>query len=387
MNVDISKAQRRRGRAFLDYGFQAISLLAAVMCLGLLALLLTAIVYQGKHYFSWDFITGLPSRKPEKAGIWPAMIGSIFVCSICAITAIPIGAATAILLEEYQPVRPVLRKIHGFVQLNITNLAGVPSVVYGILGLTVFANVFGLVGNSLTPDYSFGNRFYDEVYDMSGTALRLPADKDNDPIVLEDGMTMLIAETGEPVTINLLSKRPKEPKAGDLRSRARVNRVQEKAWYYIQLPLGRGVLAGGLTLMLVVLPIIIISSQEALRAVPGSLRQGALALGATKWQTVWSISLPSAIPGIMTGSILAISRALGEAAPLLILAGIVYITFTPANLMDSFSAMPLQIFNWASRPQEAFHEVAASGIILLMAILLSFNSIAVIIRQKYQRNF
>jgi phosphate transport system permease protein len=147
------------------------------------------------------------------------------------------------------------------------------------------------------------------------------------------------------------------------------------------------VLAGGLTLMLGVLPIIIIASQEALRAVPNSLRQGALALGATKWQMVWGTSLPSAIPGIMTGAILAMSRALGEAAPLLILAGIVYITFTPANLMDSFTAMPLQVFNWASRPQEDFHQVAASGIIVLMAILLAFNAAAVFIRQKFQRQF
>lgn len=387
MSTKDAISRRRARRVLTDRAFQAVCITASVLSLGLLALLLTAIVLQGARFFGWDFITGLPSRKPEVAGIWPAMIGSIWVCAICAATAIPIGAATAILLEEFKPKNRWLARIHGFVQLNITNLAGVPSVVYGILGLTVFANVFGIMGNSLTPDYTIGAKFYDEVYDLSGQALRLRADRANEPIELTDGMTMIVADTGEPVQISLVTKRPEEPKLGEVRRTARVNRVEERSWYYLQLPLGRGVLAGGLTLMLVVLPIIIIASQEALRAVPNSLRQGALALGATKWQMVWGTSLPSAIPGIMTGAILAMSRALGEAAPLLILAGIVYITFTPANLMDSFTAMPLQVFNWASRPQEDFHQVAASGIIVLMAILLAFNAVAVFIRQKFQRQF
>ncbi|GAB4193900.1 MAG: ABC transporter permease subunit [Phycisphaeraceae bacterium] len=380
-------AKRRTRRFLTDRGFLLLCILASVLSLALLAILLTAIGVQGARFISWDFITGLPSRKPEKAGIWPAMIGSIWVCAICAATAIPIGVGTAILLEEYKPRRTLSKKLHSFIQLNIANLAGVPSVVYGILGLTVFANMFGLMGSSLTPDYAIGIKYFDEVYDYSRHALRLPAEKDEEPVKLVDGMTMYEAETGQPVTIRLLDRRPAEPKLGDVRRRARVNRVEEKSWYYIQLPFGRGVLAGGLTLMLVVLPIIIIASQEALRAVPNSLRHGALALGATRWQMIWGTSLPAAIPGIMTGSILAMSRALGEAAPLLILAGIVYITFTPANLMDSFTAMPLQIFNWASRPQEDFHQVAASGIIVLMAILLLFNATAVIIRQKFNKQF
>ncbi len=379
---------KRRARRFLtDRGFLVLCIFASVLSLILLAILLTAIGVQGARFISWDFITGLPSRKPEKAGIWPAMIGSIWLCAICAATAIPIGVGTAILLEEYKPRRTLSRKLHSFIQLNIANLAGVPSVVYGILGLTVFANMFGLMGSSLTPNYAIGIKYFDEVYDYSRHALRLPAEKDKEPVTLVDGMTMYEAETGQPVTIRLLDRRPAEPKLGDVRRRARVNRVEEKSWYYIQLPFGRGVLSGGLTLMLVVLPIIIIASQEALRAVPNSLRHGALALGATRWQMIWGTSLPAAIPGIMTGSILAMSRALGEAAPLLMLAGIVYITFTPANLMDSFTAMPLQIFNWASRPQEDFHQVAASGIIVLMAILLLFNATAVIIRQKFHKQF
>ena len=384
MSLPASVSSRRARRVWTDRAFLAVCIFAACLSLGLLALLLAAIGVQGYKYLDWGFFTGLPSRKPENAGMWPAMIGSIFICAICAATAVPIGVGTAILLEEYKPTQKWVAKLHGFVQLNITNLAGVPSVVYGILGLTVFANMYGLMGTSLNPSHAIGSHFYDEVYDLTGTTLRLPAERDAETITLEDGMVM-VTESGEAVTIELLAKRPSEPVTGQVRSRARVNRVEDRSWYYLQLPLGRGVLAGGLTLMLVVLPIIIISSQESLRAVPDSLRQGALALGATRWQMVWGTTLPSAIPGIMTGAILAISRALGEAAPLLMLAGIVYITFTPSHLMDSFTAMPLQIFNWASRPQADFHQVAASGIIVLMAILLSFNAVAVVIRQKFQR--
>jgi phosphate transport system permease protein len=157
-------------------------------------------------------------------------------------------------------------------------------------------------------------------------------------------------------------------------------------WYYFQLPLGRGILAGALTLMLVVLPIVIISTQEALRAVPNSLREGALAVGATKWQMVRRMTLPAAVPGIMTGAILALSRAIGEAAPMMVIAGIVYITFTPKHLMDEFTVMPLQIFDWAGRPQKGFGDVAATGIIVLLGVLLTFNAVAVFIRQKFHRS-
>jgi phosphate transport system permease protein len=137
--------------------------------------------------------------------------------------------------------------------------------------------------------------------------------------------------------------------------------------------------------MLVVLPIVIIASQESLRAVPNSIREGALGMGATRWQTVWNVSLPAAVPGIMTGAILAMSRAIGEAAPILMIAGIVYITNTPRNMMDDFTTMPLQIYEWAQRPKEVFHWLAASGIIVLLLVLLVFNALAVFIRQKYQK--
>jgi phosphate transport system permease protein len=306
----------RGGRFFKDRLFVVVCLLAAGACIAVLGVLLGSIIMQGIEHLDLQLLQNAPSRKPTKAGIYPAMIGTIYICLVCAVSAVPLGIGTAILLEEYKPRHKVLARLHGFVQLNITNLAGVPSVVYGILGMTAFVEMFEVFGGVSDPIWTLGT-----------------------------------AEN----------------------------------WYYLKLPFGRGVLAGGLTLMLVVLPIIIISTQESLRAVPNSLRQGALALGATRWQMVWGTTLPAAVPGIMTGTILAMSRAIGEAAPILIIAGVVYITFTPEHLMDDFTAMPLQIYDWASRPQESFHRVAASGIMVLMAILLTFNAVAVVIRQKFQR--
>jgi len=305
------------GRRMLkDRIFLGLCMAVASVSLIALALLLWSIAKEGFKYLNWNFLSEVPSRRAAKAGIGPAMWGSIWACVVCALVALPLGAGTAIFLEEFKPKRAWLRKLHGFIQLNITNLAGVPSIVYGILGLTVFVQMFGVFGNANDTTWKFGT--------------------------VDD-------------------------------------------WYYIQLPFGRGVLAGGLTLMLVTLPIIIISAQEALRAVPNSLREGALAAGATKWQMVSKMTLPAAIPGIMTGAILSMSRAIGEAAPMLIIAGVVYITFTPSHLMDEFTVMPLQIYSWASLPQEEFHRVAASGIIVLLAILLTFNALAVFIRQTFQK--
>ena len=194
---------------------------------------------------------------------------------------------------------------------------------------------------------------------------------------------------GKAVEINVIESgqvRPKDPEIlrRSLKAKAKSSITKEKTWYYMQLPLGYSVLAGALTLMLVVLPVVIISSQEALRAVPSSLRDGGLGMGCTPWQVVWNITLPAAAPGILTGSILAMSRALGETAPILIIAGIVYIRNAPQHLMDSYTVLPLQIYNWTSRPQEEFHAIAAAGIVVLLVILLSFNAIAVILRQRMQ---
>ncbi len=260
-----------------------------------------------------QFVTSPPSRQAERAGIGPALMGTIWICAICGLFALPIGVGTAIFLEEYQPRQTFFRRLHAFIQLNIANLAGVPSIVYGIIGLTAFVQFFGLGAEST---WSLG------------------------------------------ATEN---------------------------WYHLTLPFGRSAFAGGLTLMLVILPIVIISAQEAIRAVPDSLRQGSLALGATRWQMIRHMTLPASIPGIMTGAILAMSRAIGEAAPVLIICGVVFVRFNPANLMDEFTALPLQIYNWAGRPQESFHEIAASGILVLLAALLLFNALAIFIRQKFQK--
>ena len=306
----------RGGRVLKNRLFVALCLCATAMSILVLGVLLSSILTQGLDHLDGEFLRESPSRKPNRAGIHPAMLGSIWACMVCAISALPLGVGTAILLEEYKPKPRWARTLHGFLQLNITNLAGVPSVVYGIIGLTAFAHMFGLFGRSSDPMFALGTK--------------------------ED-------------------------------------------WYYIQFPFGRSVLAGGLTLMLVILPIIITAAQESIRAVPNSMREAALAVGATRWQMIWGISLPAAIPGIMTGAILAISRAIGEAAPLLILAGIVYITFTPEHLMDDFTVMPLQIYDWAGRPQVEFHKVAATGIIVLLAILLTFNAVAIFIRQIFQK--
>ncbi|MEM7230509.1 MAG: ABC transporter permease subunit, partial [Planctomycetota bacterium] len=415
-----------------------------------------------------------PSRNPEQAGIFPAMIGTIFICAVCACFAVPLGVGTAVLLEEFKPRNRFLRRLHGFVQLNITNLAGVPSVVYGILGLTAFVQMFNLFGSPNEPAFAIGQRWFDYAMDEGGQGayidisgrdapetilsgdlrfldvdgeprditLVAPEDIEDQVYDLEDRAALVTdtlldrMDADEPVTAEdlqivltealaeaeiesidvamqstmidrVLSSYGAESReqrralrnlekdfiasvkadafAGMLRTDAAVNRSSDERPWYLQFPFGRGVFAGGLTLMLVVLPVIIIASQESLRAVPDSLRQGALALGATRWQMIREMTLPAAIPGIMTGTILAMSRAIGEAAPILIIAGVVYITFTPSHLMDDFTAMPLQIFDWASRPREDFHQVAASGIIVLLVILLMFNGIAVYIRNRFQK--
>lgn len=311
-----ARADRRRRRARADKMFQAFCVFAASVAVATLIVLLGAIAWEGARHLDLSFLTDTPSRFPEKAGIGPAMWGTVWIILVCGAFALPLGVGTAVLLEEYRPKQAWARKLHSVVNLNITNLAGVPSIVYGIIGLTAFVEMWGVFGSTQSPAWELGTT---------------------------------------------------------------------SDWFYARLPLGRGVLAGGLTLMLVILPIIIVSAQEALRAVPDSLRESSLALGATRWQTVSRVCLPAALPGIMTGSILAISRAIGEAAPILVVCGIVFITFTPDHLMDSFTVMPLQIYNWASLPQAEFHRVAATGIIVLLSVLLFFNSIAILIRNRYQK--
>ena len=303
-------ATSQLGRRVADRSFLALCLAITSLTVVILAVLLITIWNDGHGRLSWDFLTNFASRKPAEAGVKASLWGSIWVCAICALSALPIGVGTAIYLEEFSR----RSRLTSFIKLNIANLAGVPSIVYGILGLTAFARLFGM------------------------------------------------ASADSPITLG-----------------------NPESFFYLQLPFGHGVLAGGLTLMLVVLPIIIVSSQEALRSVPRSLRTGSLALGATQWQTTWNITLPASIPMIMTGAILAMSRAIGEAAPVLVLGVPLFIRSTPTNLMSDFTVLPLQIFNWAGRPQAEFHELAAAAIIVLLAVLLTFNAIAVVLRHRLQR--
>jgi len=303
-------ATSQLGRRTADRSFLALCLGITSLTVVILAVLLITIWNDGHGRLSWEFLTNFASRKPADAGVKASLWGSVWVCAICALSALPIGVGTAIYLEEFSR----RSRLTSFIKLNIANLAGVPSIVYGILGLTAFARLFGMANA-------------------------------DDPITL-----------GNP-----------------------------ESFFYLQLPFGHGVLAGGLTLMLVVLPIIIVSSQEALRSVPRSLRTGSLALGATQWQTTWNITLPASIPMIMTGAILAMSRAIGEAAPVLVLGVPLFIRSTPTNLMSDFTVLPLQIFNWAGRPQAEFHELAAAAIIVLLAVLLTFNAVAVVLRSRLQR--
>lgn len=283
--MNLQSSRRHTWSKFLSATFACVCLLAMLSCIAALVLLLWQVFSHGIDWLSWDFIRNLPSRFPAKAGIHTALAGSLWLMGLTTIISVPIGVGSAIYLEEYA----AKSRWRTLVQTNIANLAGVPSIVYGILGLGLFV------------------RF---------------------------------------------------------------------------MALERSILAGALTLSLVVLPIIILASQEALRAVPPSIRHASFALGATKWQTIWHQVLPASLPGMMTGIILAMARALGEAAPLLAIGAVAYVPFVPSSLRDEFTALPIQIFNWSARPQEDFHSVAAAGIIVLLGVLICLNAIAVFVRYR-----
>jgi phosphate transport system permease protein len=259
-----------------------------------------------KAWINWDFITSPQSSDPLYAGIRTAILGSLWLMGVAILFALPIGLGAAIYLEEFASKN----WLNGLIRTNINNLAGVPSIIYGILGLAVFVRAL----EPLTSGAVFGY--------------------------------------GDPSTLN-----------------------------------GRTILSGGLTLALLILPIIIINSQEALRAVPSSLRDASYGVGATKWQTVWSHVLPSAIPGIMTGSILAFSRAFGETAPLVVIGASTYIVYDPTSVFSKFTALPIQIYQWTSRPQDEFRNLAAAAIIVLLLLLLTMNAVAIFVRNRYSRRY
>ncbi len=275
------------------------------MSVGFVALfvLILGVLIEGLPWLNWDFLNNFPSRKPEKAGFKAALWGTLWVIGLTTILTVPIGVAGAIYLEEFSS----RGRFHKLVELLIANLAGVPSILYGMLGLIAFVRMF--------------------------------------------------QETTDPTT-----------------------------FLGIQVPFGRSVLAGACTLSLLVLPVCTIASREALRAVPDSMRQAAFGLGSTRWQCVRHHVLPAATPGILTGVVLSISRALGETAPLVMMGALTYVAFTPENVYDPFTAMPIQIFNWASRPQADFQSVAAAGIIVLLAVLLGMNAIVVLLRNRAERS-
>jgi len=262
--------------------------------IGIVALLtlIVKVLVDGWPRLDLGVVTHFPSSLPSKAGAQSAIWGSIWLVGIVAATTLPIGVGAALYLEEYADRD---RWWNRAIEINIQNLAAVPSIVYGILGLA------------------------------------------------------------------FLVRGP--------------------------VHLGFVLLAGGLTLSLLVLPIVIISSREAIRAVPPSIREASLALGATQWQTIRRQVLPAAIPGIATGSILALSRAIGEAAPLVLLGGLTFVSFNPTGLDSQFTALPIQIFNWISRPQDEFHVLAAAAIAVLLAMLLMMNATAIWLRNRYQRKW
>lgn len=394
-------------RLSLDRAFKRVCVATAAVSVVILIFLIGSIIFQGVPSLTPTLLTGTPEPEPSKAGAWPAIAGTIWVCSICALITLPIGIGTSVLIEEFKPRSRVAGRVFSIIQLNISNLAGVPSVVYGILGLTAFVSMFGIFGASTREDNHFelGAVYYDQFTNLASDPflsmgvegakeryfLAPVASSTAPPTIPKTGMVMLEYQGDQliPVDVMIVGSEdfpPTDPEALSLAIDANAipGRISEKSWYYFRLPLGRGVLSGALTLMLVILPVIIISGQEAIRSVPSSLRDGARGLGATPWQVVWRITLPAAAPGILTGSILAMSRAIGETAPILIIAGIVYIRNAPQHLMDSYTVLPMQIYNWTSRPQEEFHSIAAAGIVVLLVILLSFNAIAVILRHRMQ---
>ncbi len=277
----------RRNRIF-DIAFRYIGLASTLFGLIILGFFLFTVLKEGIARISPQFFSSLPSRKPEEAGILIPLLGTMWIMVLTSLIAIPLGVASGVYLEEYGKKN----RLASIIEINITNLAGVPSIIYGLLALELFVRLFGL---------------------------------------------------------------------------------------------GQSLLAGSLTLSLLILPIIIVATREALKAVPGTIREASFALGATKWQTTLYQVLPAASGGIVTGVILAISRAIGETAPLIVIGALLYITTIPTSPMDDFSVLPIQIFNWLSRPQKGFIINATAAIIILLAFTFILNGIAIYLRNKWQK--
>lgn len=284
LQTDVLLVRKRRKEKI----FLAIAASALLFSLVILFALIIDAFLDGLPRLNIKFLTSFPSRRPEEAGILPAMVGSIYVTILTILFAVPLGIGGAIYLEVYAPKN----RVSSLIETSIATLGGVPSIIYGMLGLELFARA---------------------------------------------------------------------------------------------LQLGRSLLTGALTLALLVLPIIIVAARESLRAVPQSLWEAALALGATRWQALRDQVLPVAFPGILTGVILTVSRAIGEAAPLIMIGALTYVAFLPDSILSPFTTLPIQIFNWVSRPQKAFHTNAAAGIIVLLAITLTLNALSILLRSRFEK--
>ncbi|QDV56645.1 PstA family ABC transporter permease [Rosistilla oblonga] len=389
--------QRAKNRHTISAIFRVACMLVAVQAVVILIVLLTTVFVRGVDQLSWDFLTGVHrDDNPDGSGLWPAIIGSIVICLICGAAALPIGIGTAIFLEEFKPRNKALAVLHNLVQLNITNLAGVPSIVYGILGLTAFVYMFGLFGTyeaNKAADLEFGAQRYYQVRTAAKTFVWIPVtDKTLRVLEIEEPIAARYPDGGD-FTLNVIDRGATKPTDPTLLGQtvyrgSKASIFAKHPWHYLRLPFHKSVLSAGLTLALVVLPIVIISSQESIRAVPDTMRDAGLGLGCTRWQMVRTIVLPASIPGIMTGAILAMSRAVGEAAPLLaVMGGVVGKRNAPENLMDNAAAMPITIYNWARDDNPGFWELSATAIIVLLCLLLTMNSIAILLRYWAEKKF
>jgi len=389
-------------RTRLSMLFAWLCLFVSSVAVVVLLTLLVTIFIDGAGSLNWGFLTGVHvENQPEKSGIWQALIGSIAVCSICGVVALPIGIGTAIYLEEFKPRHGWMRKFQSLVQLNINNLAGVPSIVYGILGVTTFVYMFGIFGRievNQRPPIEIGASYFYQLKTVSslsrgipGRIVTFPAE---DPSIDRVEVTRPIEVSdaqGNQFQLNVLSADEPLPTDPDLLDRSVrrgtvATRFKKARPYYFHIPFGKSFLAAGLTLALVILPIVIIAAQEALRAVSASLREAALGLGATRWQVVRGVVLPSAMPGIMTGAILAMSRAVGEAAPLIaVMGGVLGTTRGLVSLMSTTPVLPVTIYKWAGHQNRGYGHLSAAAIIILLVFLLLVNSIAIWIRHKAER--
>lgn len=388
-----------RSRMINDRQFAAICLLASALAVVILVTLLTTIFIRGLPALNTDFLTGVHvENNPQASGIFQALIGSSVLCLICAAVALPVGIGTAIYLEEFRPLQRSLGTFQKLVQLNINNLAGVPSIVYGILGVSAFVYMFGMfrpIQVNQIPAVEFGSRYFYQAKTVSerhsgleGQVFSFPAQDLVQPIVTIDQPIPVTGQDGQSFQLNVIDVNEPLPNSSEVLQRTvrrgtTASRFTQRKPYYFHLPFGKSVLAAGLTLALVVLPIVIIASQEAIRAVPSSLREASFGLGATRWQTVYGVVLPQALPGIMTGAILAISRAIGEAAPVIaVMGGILGTTRGISNLMDASPVLPVTIYKWSNHQNVAYESLAAAAIIVLLLILLTINSLAIFVRNR-----